>query len=385
MTAVRRGDWSNSVALPLLRRPGKVVPGRFPLAVERLRGLVDEPSGPTVAEIHRSRMVLDLDDYVQRKIWYGCFEPAQVRVVERMIRPGDTVIDVGANVGFYTLLFARLVGSTGTVHAFEPVMADALELNLELNGYRQVTVHRAAAGAENGFVRLSNPRPRASSGNWRRSDGANGFEVPQVTLDQYVNERVAFVKIDVEGMEADVLAGLAGSIRSSPHRHVDGGDGWKRSGRTGARYRPVARGRLYAASNRRVRTTSQTRQIEPCHATCRPLLPAGDPTRKPRTRAAPGPRLGAGSHASHRHRSDAELRTDAREVSAERAGPEPRRPRGAGRRQRIRPTTPSRSLGALATPSCAPGPSEAPSETVARPAPPGRPSCSSTATGSPGR
>jgi FkbM family methyltransferase len=202
----------SSFAGPLLRGPGRFVPGWFPLVVERLRGLSDEPSGPVVAEIQGSRMVLDLDDYVQRKIWYGCFEPAQVRVAARRIRKGDTVMDVGANVGFYTLLFARLVGPTGTVHAFEPVLGDVLEGNLELNDYRNVVVHRTAVGAEHARLMLTNPRAGDSTGNWQRSGGSEGREVPQVTLDEYVEERVAFVKVDVEGMEADVLAGLSHSL-----------------------------------------------------------------------------------------------------------------------------------------------------------------------------
>jgi FkbM family methyltransferase len=184
------------------------------LVVERL----PKSRGRVVAQIHGSRMTLDLDDYVQRKIWYGCFEPAQVRVASRMIRAGDTVIDVGANVGFYTLLFARLVGPSGTVHAFEPVMGDALERNVELNGYSNVTIHRVAVGANAGHVTLGNPLLRVSSGSWQRSSSEGAREVSQVALDQFVQEQVAFLKVDVEGMEPDVVAGLSSSLAN---RRVD--------------------------------------------------------------------------------------------------------------------------------------------------------------------
>jgi FkbM family methyltransferase len=156
-------------------------------------------------------MALDLDDYVQRKIWYGCFEPAQVRVAARMIRAGDTVIDVGANVGFYTLLFARLVGPTGTVHAFEPIHGDALEANVALNGYRNVVVHRTAVGAVEGSLTMTNPRAGDSTGSWQRS-GDQGRQVRQVALDRYAGKRVGFLKVDVEGMEAEVLAGLSDAL-----------------------------------------------------------------------------------------------------------------------------------------------------------------------------
>jgi len=157
-------------------------------------------------------MLLDLDDYVQRKIWYRCFEPAQSRVARRLISPGDTVVDVGAHVGFYTLLFARLVGPSGTVHAFEPVMGDALERNIELNGYDNVVVHRVAVGAKAGRVRLDNPAAGFSSGNWQRSDRRDTREVAQVALDDCLDEHIAFMKIDVEGMEPEVIEGLSRSL-----------------------------------------------------------------------------------------------------------------------------------------------------------------------------
>ncbi len=210
----RARTWATS----FLRQPGRVVPGWFPLVVERLRVFVREPPSPVEADILGSRMVIDLDDYVQRKIWYHCFEPAQVRVAERMVRKGDIVFDVGANIGFYTLLFARLVGPNGRVHAFEPVMGVALQRNVELNEYANVVVHQAAAGAEDGHVNLSNPLAGFSSGNWQRTGSDQAREVSQVALDAYVGGRVAFVKIDVEGMEPDVIAGLTRSLAA---RRVD--------------------------------------------------------------------------------------------------------------------------------------------------------------------
>lgn len=180
--------------------------------VERVRSYAAEPTSPVEARILDSLMLLDLDDYVQRKIWYRCFEPAQRRIAQRLISPGDTVVDVGAHVGFYTLLFARLVGPSGTVHAFEPVMGDVLERNIELNGYRNVVVHRVAVGAKAGRVRLENPSVGFSSGNWQRGDGRDAREVAQVALDDCLKDHIAFMKIDVEGMEPDVIEGLSESL-----------------------------------------------------------------------------------------------------------------------------------------------------------------------------
>jgi FkbM family methyltransferase len=127
-------------------------------------------------------------------------------------------LDVGANVGFYTLLFASRVGPSGTVHAFEPVNGEKLEANLELSGLRNVVVSRTAVGATPGTVAIGRRAgaESRSSGTWRRGPVLDAVEVEQVTLDDYVDAHVPggirLVKIDVEGMEPDVIAGLGRTL-----------------------------------------------------------------------------------------------------------------------------------------------------------------------------
>src|SRR4051794_1920829 len=107
--------------LELLRLGGPRVPGWFPLVVEPLHRRFDGDGGVREVDVLGFRMRVDLGEYMQRRFYYHCYEGPEVRFMSRWVRPGDTVVDVGAHVGLFTLHAARLVGPVGRVLAFEPV------------------------------------------------------------------------------------------------------------------------------------------------------------------------------------------------------------------------------------------------------------------------
>ncbi len=138
---------------------------------------------------------------------------AEARFFRRYLRPGDVVIDVGANIGLTTLAASRLVGDSGRVVAIEPHprIFDYLAKNLRLNGVRNVVAHQAACGAEEGTLRLSDLR--ADDQN-HVGPAAGGVETPVRRLDDLVvgEPRVTLVKIDVEGFEKFVLEGAPATL-----------------------------------------------------------------------------------------------------------------------------------------------------------------------------
>lgn len=150
---------------------------------------------------------------------YG--RPVLAPIFDAVLNPEDVLADVGANVGLYTLWGARRVGPGGVVHAFEPhpVTCRRLARNLGRNGFENVNVVPAAVGAEAGEVTLFEV-PRDSGQTSRYAPRAGGIRrVPEITLDGYFEGRRTprLVKIDVEGMEAEVLRGarrLLGSERA---------------------------------------------------------------------------------------------------------------------------------------------------------------------------
>ena len=147
---------------------------------------------------------------------------ADERIVTRLLGPGATYVDVGANVGTLAAAAAARVGPGGTVHAIEanPTIAGFLRENMRLNGFDQVTVHNVAVGAEPGTIRIS--QRRADDMNFV-SAGGDGVAVELTTLDTLLGglERIDLLKIDVEGFEKFVLDGAAKVLSVSWNVYIE--------------------------------------------------------------------------------------------------------------------------------------------------------------------
>ncbi len=144
------------------------------------------------------------------------FDPDEIDAVRRALKPGDVAVDVGANIGVYTLEMARAVGTQGRVWAFEPDPANAvlLEKNVMRNGYRNVTVIRAAVADFSGRSTIAR---HADNAGMHKLSETGDVDVEVVRLDDLVQPPVKFLKIDVEGAEAAVLRGAHRTIAQSPH------------------------------------------------------------------------------------------------------------------------------------------------------------------------
>jgi FkbM family methyltransferase len=166
------------------------------------------------------------DAYIGRSLdVYGEYSEGEIDLFRQLLRPGDVAIDVGANIGALTIGMARLVGDQGAILAFEPqrVVFDILANNIRLNGLTNVTAHRRAAGSEPGTTRV----PALDYGQANNFGGvalgsAQGEDVEVVTLDSLSLPGLRLLKVDVEGMEADVVAGARATIaRLQPALYIE--------------------------------------------------------------------------------------------------------------------------------------------------------------------
>lgn len=166
---------------------------------------------------------LFLDFAQQDHLWYltrGCPVFADALALANLVPEGATVIDVGANIGVYSLLLGRRVGPRGRVYAFEPVPATRAELarNLSLNGGGNVVPRPEAVSSACGeaIIYLGGNSSLASLLPEVRGSAVS---VPTVTLDQFLAREkvgaVALVKVDVEGAELSVLRGMTNLLRAA--------------------------------------------------------------------------------------------------------------------------------------------------------------------------
>jgi FkbM family methyltransferase len=162
---------------------------------------------------------LAADSSLLRMLLLRHASPPLAPVLDAALHERSVFADVGASLGVYSLWAARQVGASGRVHAFEPVDAarNRLQRNLELNGFRHVEVEATAVGAEPGRLALRRVEGRSAATSRYARDPAGELEVPVTTLDAYFSARPppTLVKIDVEGMEGEVLRG-AGRLLGSP-------------------------------------------------------------------------------------------------------------------------------------------------------------------------
>jgi FkbM family methyltransferase len=164
---------------------------------------------------------LNLNPRTGQAYFEGAGEPEVQATLEKHLRPGMTVYDVGANIGLFSMIAARLVGPQGSVVAFEadPEIAARLREHLSRNEFRQATVEEAAVWSETKQVYFERADPAASPdrglGRVVEADERNTARVSAVSLDDYAQTHAApdFVKCDVEGAEVEVFRGAKGLLR----------------------------------------------------------------------------------------------------------------------------------------------------------------------------
>lgn len=162
----------------------------------------------------------------------GIWEPWITAAVSRLVRPGDRIVNVGANVGYYTMLFAELAGPKGHVYAFEPQndLADLIGRSARVNGFYgdRVVVTANAVGDTEREVEMSINVDRngyayvcdVMADKHLVHGGKRPWAAWQCTLDSRITERVDLVMMDAEGSEERVWDGMKEHLAKNPDMRI---------------------------------------------------------------------------------------------------------------------------------------------------------------------
>jgi FkbM family methyltransferase len=197
------------------------IPGKYLDRVLSAAGIdleaVDMPQATTDRWNEFEVLVDRFDTQIKKHIFFqGYFEWAETNFVRNSLRPGQTFVDVGANIGWHTLMAASRVGSSGRVVAIEPAASTFLELqsNVQLNRFRNVTMHQLGLSDREGSVEIFRNNEDDSGGNtmFRSADHVPLETVQARRGDDVLSEAgvevIDLLKVDVEGAEMLVLRGL---------------------------------------------------------------------------------------------------------------------------------------------------------------------------------
>ena len=174
------------------------------------------------AIVQGSKMFLDPGDSLDLSI-NGVYGELDTKIIREEIHEGDIVIDVGANIGYYTLIFAQLVGSSGKVFAFEPESKnfEILKKNIEINNYPNIVAEQKIVSDKSGIVKLFIAEHGIVGHRINQQKSSQKFiEVESIILDNYIKKlnldsKINFIKIDVEGSEPKVLEGAKEIMQKS--------------------------------------------------------------------------------------------------------------------------------------------------------------------------
>ena len=151
-------------------------------------------------------------------------DAAEIAMLQKMVKPGMVVYDIGANIGFYSLLLSDLVGSHGHIHSFEPEAVNYGHLKKNVGGLKNVTANNLAAGASSGVIKIyKSPELNVDHRTYEPETYTESVEIHAVAMDDYSKslplpqQKVDFIKMDIQGYEMTAISGMKQLLETNPN------------------------------------------------------------------------------------------------------------------------------------------------------------------------
>ncbi len=183
---------------------------------------------PNCLTIENHKFYIDKWDTTvsQELLLSGKWEEYETELFKKSIKKGDVVIDIGAHIGYYTLIAARIVGDRGRVYAFEPDPKNfhLLKMNVEENGYKNVILVNKAVADTDGEMRLFlNAENTGDHRIYQSGDQRKSVNIEVITLDKFFknkNKRIDLIKMDIQGAEVRALKGSQRIIKENDNLKI---------------------------------------------------------------------------------------------------------------------------------------------------------------------
>ena len=170
------------------------------------------------------QLELQIDDWIQENIYFlNSYEPIETTYIRSILKQGHTFIDIGANIGFHSLVAAKKVSSIGKVISFEPFESNFLSLqkNVDINNFSCITIHQLAISNTKDDISLFYNEREKNKGmvsSVSTIEGSSQYTVASIRLDDYISQsniqEVHFIKLDIEGGEFPALQGMQETLKS---------------------------------------------------------------------------------------------------------------------------------------------------------------------------
>jgi|APSaa5957512535_1039671.scaffolds.fasta_scaffold00338_25 FkbM family methyltransferase len=200
--------------------------GKNPV-IRKIQNSIQNKLKSDFAVIQGSKMYLDPEDKFNLSL-NGVYGEYETELMKKYIKKGDIVIDVGANIGYFTLIYSQLVGKYGKVYAFEPEPKNfaILKKNVEINKYENIILEEKAVSDTNEKIKLYVSDHMANHKIYQVDSSAKNFlEINAINLNDYlenlgIDKKINFIKIDVEGAEFHVFNGIKSLLSKNPNLKI---------------------------------------------------------------------------------------------------------------------------------------------------------------------
>lgn len=153
------------------------------------------------------------------KIMYSVFKKRQdvfeISLMRKYIKPNDTVLDIGANIGFYAEILSNIVGENGTVHCFEPDATNFSHLKKRCSSFSNIHINNKAVAEKTEIIKIyTSKKLNVDHRTYKPDEYDEEINIDAISIDEYLNGKtVQFIKMDIQGFEMSAVKGMMQTLQ----------------------------------------------------------------------------------------------------------------------------------------------------------------------------